>query len=612
MLTLLTPGNAHPLDVDDYYIRQLDTGYDQLKFEIDIWDPEYKELLEEAQLREESEALAPAIYLVKAVDGGKETAAIVCELDLDEWKADLMVDYKSESATVAAIVSSVAPAGWTVDDQSGLSYQRTIELEAATPLEVLEAARSTFTGISFRWDNINRIVRIVYPDTVQPVGVFVTRDLNLKENNYKGKSSSFATRLYAYGKDGLSFASINNGLPYVDNNTYSNKTICAYWSDERYTVAENLLADAKAKLAGMAIPERSYSCDVYDLARTNPEKYGFLSFQLYAVVGLIDQARQNTVIYHQVVELDIYPYLPQKNKVVLSTRPQKIQNQLKNLTTAVTSPISQWSLSQSAAQGTAIENATSLITGNQGGYVLIGLNENGQPYEILIMDTPDKTTAQKVWRWNQGGLGYSSTGYNGSYDLAMTQDGAIVADFITVGALSSNQVTVGGFTLSISALYNGMQSLYDSAMGVYLGLDGIALGGGNFRVTKDGLLYAKEGTFAGNVYANNIQTDAQVPGAGYIQGYQVGAGTISGGYSGNIGGGTITTTNTSGGINTSLGYANFSNDVFNGVDSAYYGYFQNLIIGNNITFGGYTMLPRTLQVTTPSGPRTIQFIGNIY
>ncbi|MDB8791701.1 phage tail protein [Romboutsia sp. 1001216sp1] len=83
----------------------------------------------------------------------------------------------------------------------------------------------------------------------------------------------------------------------------------------------------------------------------------------------------------------------------------------------------------------AKQNATDLITnGLKNSHVLVRKNE------ILIMDTPDPNTAVKVWRWNQGGLGYSSTGYNGDYGLAMTMDGAIVADFITVGKLKGEVI----------------------------------------------------------------------------------------------------------------------------------------------------------------------------
>ena len=58
------------------------------------------------------------------------------------------------------------------------------------------------------------------------------------------------------------------------------------------------------------------------------------------------------------------------------------------------------------------------------------------PEEILIMDKPDANEAKKVWRWNLGGLGYSKDGVNGPYGTAITQDGAIVADFMTTGKLT--------------------------------------------------------------------------------------------------------------------------------------------------------------------------------
>ena len=89
----------------------------------------------------------------------------------------------------------------------------------------------------------------------------------------------------------------------------------------------------------------------------------------------------------------------------------------------------------------AIINATQLITGNQGGYIVMSPSEN--PQEIFIMDTPDMTTARKVWRWNLSGLGYSSTGINGPFALAMTMDGTIVADFITAGTINGALIKAG-------------------------------------------------------------------------------------------------------------------------------------------------------------------------
>ena len=82
----------------------------------------------------------------------------------------------------------------------------------------------------------------------------------------------------------------------------------------------------------------------------------------------------------------------------------------------------------------AKENATNLITTAMGGYVYKTTSE------LYIMDNPDPAQAQKVWRWNVNGLGYSSTGVNGTYGLAMTMDGSIVADFITTGVLRTSVI----------------------------------------------------------------------------------------------------------------------------------------------------------------------------
>lgn len=92
----------------------------------------------------------------------------------------------------------------------------------------------------------------------------------------------------------------------------------------------------------------------------------------------------------------------------------------------------------------AIANATKLITGNSGGYVVLHTDaESGEPYELLIMDNENLEGAVNVWRWNVGGLGFSKNGYNGPYETAITSDGAIVADFITTGSLVANIIKAG-------------------------------------------------------------------------------------------------------------------------------------------------------------------------
>ena len=91
----------------------------------------------------------------------------------------------------------------------------------------------------------------------------------------------------------------------------------------------------------------------------------------------------------------------------------------------------------------AVEDATNAITGNSGGKVI--LNPPRNPQELLVLTDANTTiqTAQRLWRWNAGGLGFSANGYNGPFRTAITSDGQIVADFITTGTLTANVIRAG-------------------------------------------------------------------------------------------------------------------------------------------------------------------------
>lgn len=425
MLTLYSGGKGYPIQNDDYYIREIPGGLNEVIFNISIWDELYPLLTEEANIREGEGQL----YLIKQIDGGAQAAKVVCQLDLDEWRSEMLLNYTNGSATVNQTISGILPNGWTIQDRALLNIRRTIEGNY-TPFEVVQACQETY-GVQVQFDNKTKTITLFFAENEKPLGAFATRDLNLKEINYKGKSTNFATRLFAYGKDGLSFASINDGKPYVDDNTYSSRVICAYWKDERYEVAENLLEDAKKNLASMAVPQRSYDCNVIDLAATNPEMYGFQDFSMFSVITLIDDSK-NARINHQVVERWNYPYYPEKNKVILSTVVPKIQSQIVQVQQQINNPNSNFQ----QIQQSKIDNATNWLT-NADGYVIAVKDDNGTWKEILFLDTPSVETAKNVLRINTNGIGFSTNGVNGPYRNAWTIDGSLVADFITTGTLNA-------------------------------------------------------------------------------------------------------------------------------------------------------------------------------
>ena len=439
MLKIINGDSAEVLDYDNYYITEKYNGVDELGFSIPTTHPGYPLITEEITIEENQR------YLVKAIDEGAQNATIKCEIDLDALKAEMFVGYSNESDTVRNTIQKILPKDWTLEDHAYLNIRRTVTLEAGTAFDIISACESTY-GVTARYDNRKNIVHLYLPEQNQPAGAYLTDELNLKQVNYKGKSADFITRLYAYGKDGLSFADINDGKPYVEDHTYSDKIVCGYWRDERYTIKENLLEDAKRNLAQSAIPQRSYECSAIDLAEIKESTdgkdqniYSFLDLSLYNVVTLLDRKRK-TRINHQIVEKKRYPHYPENNVVTLSTVAPSVQNSVRQIQNQIQNPTSDF---RTIMQAT-IDTMTEVISGALGGNFIITLGDNGKPNGWAILDTDSIETAKEVWRFTAGGLGHSSTGFNGPFsDYALTKDGKINASMILVGELWANLIKSG-------------------------------------------------------------------------------------------------------------------------------------------------------------------------
>lgn len=153
----------------------------------------------------------------------------------------------------------------------------------------------------------------------------------------------------------------------------------------------------------------------------------------------------------------------------------------------------------------AKDNATALITAATTGHVVTRKNE------ILIMDTADKATAKKVWRWNLNGLGYSKTGYNGTYGTAITMNGAIVADFITTGTLNADLIRAG-------TLKDKQGNISWNMSSGALTAKKLSIDSPNFKLTTYGYMTAKGASIDGSITASSGDTKVRV-GYGHLSIY---------------------------------------------------------------------------------------------
>ena len=102
-------------------------------------------------------------------------------------------------------------------------------------------------------------------------------------------------------------------------------------------------------------------------------------------------------------------------------------------------------------------NALRILNGENGGVIYFVNNDDNQIIEQRIMNNADIDQATKAWRWNINGLAYLSRTYPSdpwNVGVAITMDGAIVADYITTGILNADLIKAG-----IIADYSGKFSL---------------------------------------------------------------------------------------------------------------------------------------------------------
>lgn len=423
---MLATANGSIISTDgDYCIKKKYNGVNELHFTL----AEGVYLDNEQSVFETTERQH---YLVKVINGRN----IVCDLDLDELRS-VQTDYSASATPSGHLSKALGGVGWALVDNTGITTRRTIEGSLA-PLELIEQVENTWDGVTAVYDTEAKKVTILCPKDNEPQFTFLSEELNLRKVDIACDSSSFCTRLRAKGADGMTFASIHGGKDYVENHTYSDRIIYGTAiKDERFTNKQSLLDYAQATLDANAVPAMSYECDVVDVAAIDAS-YSFQKLQMHKAVWLLDKNR-NRKVPHRVVEYHVYPDDPANNKVTLSTIIPSVQNSVKGLQSALYDPNS----AVRQRETSAVENATKSIVGASGGNIRFVYDGDGEPTELLVMDTDDIATAQKVWRFNIGGFGYSSNGYNGTYATAITQDGHFVADFMDVGTLTAVLIQSG-------------------------------------------------------------------------------------------------------------------------------------------------------------------------
>ena len=357
-----------------------------------------------------------------------------------------------------------------------------------------------------------------YPDTCSQVIQFGS---NMIDFTKQWDSSEFATVIVPLGnrlEDSpiealdayLTVESVNNGSMYIQSDeavrVYGRIEKAVTWDD--VSEPEVLLEKAKAYLSDIQFDNMELELSALDLH--------YLDVNTEAV-KLLDEIR----VISRPHGLDrLFPVT--KLEIPLDSPEQtqfKMGDTVKTSLTSVNNQISASIMEKietlpkaHSILKEAKDNATQIMNMATTGYITITKDQYGSD-TLYISNVRDYTKANKLWKWNMNGLGYSKDGGK-TYGLAITMDGSIVADYITTGVLNADVIRAG--TLKD---YGGNFILDFETGKLTMKKGSINIGNGNFTVDEKGNVYARRGTFAGTLSGAKGTFGGVVQAADYLDRY---------------------------------------------------------------------------------------------
>ena len=301
----------------------------------------------------------------------------------------------------------------------------------------------------------------VYIDYLEHIGhgtdTKIELAVNLKTISREVDETSVITRLYPLGakltdsEKRLTIGSVNGGKDYIEDSAlvakYGVISGTQTWDD--VTQASILKTKATAFLKSANKAKKQYKITAVDLSTID---MNFEQFELgcwYRVVNPLMGIDEDLRIIGITINLDS----PEQSELTFGDKFETMTGFMTAKTKSLQTAIDNSEFRNRQVIDSKIENATKLITGAEGGHVILDPSE--KPERILIMDTADINTCKSCIQLNKNGLGFWKSSDGGSaktgpYTNAWTIDGNLVASFITALTLTGLKINNGSGTFSVS------------------------------------------------------------------------------------------------------------------------------------------------------------------
>ena len=324
----------------------------------------------------------------------------------------------------------------------------------------------------------------------QDNGVTVRYRKNLKEISCEENWEDVVTKLMPVGKDGILlneidptaslyvYSDTSYDIPYTKVIHFSQDDI----SEDDYKDSQGNLDEEAYKLA--LVEDLKNQAQNYVEINYLPKVNYTLSANIEKVtdvgdtVEVIDE-RLGINILTNVISFDYDLILKKYKQIEFGNFTKNLSGLMNDITTKTDDLVRQSSEAVRVTLSQELNQATSEIWNTLGNSYVIYEGD-----KILVVDRLPKEQAVNVIMINNGGIGFSQTGINGTFNSAWTIDGTLNMQAINVINLTANLIKGGTLKLGSKQNESGRLEIYDESNNL--------IG----EMTKDGLkMYGLDGSY---------------------------------------------------------------------------------------------------------------------
>lgn len=220
-----------------------------------------------------------------ARDGRTPVRTIYCEAEFYDltYAGQLEPHEYLQVPAGTAMEDALQGTGWSIAAVT-VTTRRTYSVEESNPLERLRTIQSQHGG-DLMFNGADKTVSLV-TQSGRDAGVVFTYGRDLTESQRVVDTTSLVTRIYARNEEGVTIAAVNNGLPYVEDLTWTDEVREATYDFASGTSPFTMLSMAQATLANRSKPSFSYEFTVADLSHRSGQAID--RFDVGDVVTVVD------------------------------------------------------------------------------------------------------------------------------------------------------------------------------------------------------------------------------------------------------------------------------------------------------------------------------------